>query len=114
MINLQAAERCEPSGMIPELLTELPRPSIGLANVGVAMELGRYQGWTKRHSQVELTLRPLARIRQLGTDILHPERVLGAIPKFGHQRQAQPHRREGGGQCDTDCWLGAVREAPRS
>ena len=63
MVNLQAAERCEPPGMIPELLTELPRPSIGLADVGVAVELGRDQGWTKRQLQVELTLGPLARIR---------------------------------------------------
>ena len=62
MVEIQAAERREPSGVIPKLLTELPRPSVGLADVGVAVELGRDEGWTKRHLQVELTLGPLARI----------------------------------------------------
>ena len=63
MGELQAAERCEPPGVIPKLLTELPRPSIGAADVGVAVELGREHGGTKRHLQVQLTLGPLAHIR---------------------------------------------------
>jgi len=64
MVEHQAAECCEPPGVIPELLTELPGPRIGSANVGVPAELGRKQGWTKRHLQVQLALGPLVRIGQ--------------------------------------------------
>ena len=63
MVEHQATECCEPPGVIPELLTEFPGPRIGSANVGVAAELGREQGGTKRHLQVQLLLGPLARIR---------------------------------------------------
>jgi len=52
MVELQAAERHEPPGVIPELSTELPGPCIGSADVGVAADLGREQGRTKRHLQV--------------------------------------------------------------
>jgi hypothetical protein len=41
MVEVQAAERRELAGVIPELPTELPRPRIGLADVGVAEALGR-------------------------------------------------------------------------
>jgi hypothetical protein len=63
MVELQAAECREPPGVIPELPTELPGPRIGSVNVGVAVDLGREEGGTKRHLQVQLPLRPLARIR---------------------------------------------------
>ena len=63
MVDHQTAERRELPGVIPELLTELPCPRIGSANVGVAVELGRDQCGTKRHLQIQLTLGPLARIR---------------------------------------------------
>ena len=48
--------------MISDLPTELPCPGIGSADVGVALELGRDQGRTKRHLQIQLTLGPLARV----------------------------------------------------
>ena len=64
MVVLQAAERHELAGMIPELPTELPRPGIGSADVGVAVALGHIQGGAKRHLQIQLTLGPLAHIRQ--------------------------------------------------
>ncbi len=60
---MQAAERRETPGVIPELLAELPGPRIGSADVGVAVALGRDQGGTKRHLQIQLTLGPLAHIR---------------------------------------------------
>ena len=63
MVELQAAERRELPGVILELPTELPGPRIGSADVGVAVDLGREQGGTKRHLQIQLTLGPLARIR---------------------------------------------------
>ncbi len=63
MVELQAAKRRELPGVILELPTELPGPGIGSADVGVAGELGRIQGWTKRHLQIQLTLGPLAHIR---------------------------------------------------
>ena len=63
MVELQAAERREPPGVIPELPTEFPSPRIGSANVGVAVDLGRDQGGTKRHLQIQLPLGPLAHIR---------------------------------------------------
>ena len=63
MVVVQAAERRELPGKIPELPTELPGPRIGSADVGVAVGLGRVQGDTKRHLQIQLTLGPLARIR---------------------------------------------------
>jgi hypothetical protein len=63
MVELQAAERHEPPGVIPELPTELPGPRIGSADVGVAPALGPEQGGTKRHLQIQFTLGPLARIR---------------------------------------------------
>ncbi len=63
MVELQAAERREFPGVIPELLTELPGPGIGSADVGVAGDLGRDQRGTKRHLQIQLTLGPLAHIR---------------------------------------------------
>ena len=63
MVELQAAERRETPGVIPELLAELPDPRIGSADVGVAMAFGRAQGGTKRHLQVQLALGPLSRIR---------------------------------------------------
>ena len=61
MVELQAAERHETPGLIPELPTELPGPCIGSADVGVAADLSGEQGGT--HLQIELTLGPLARIR---------------------------------------------------
>jgi len=64
MGELQAAERREPPGVIPDLPTELPCPRIGSAGVGVAMAFGREQGGAKGHLQVQLTLGPLARIRK--------------------------------------------------
>ena len=64
MVELQAAERREPPGIIPELPTELRRPRVGPADVRVAGDLGRGQGGTKRHLQIQLTRSPLARIRQ--------------------------------------------------
>ena len=63
MVEHQATKRRELAGVIPELPTELPDPGIGSADVGVAGELGRIQGWTKRHLQIQLTLGPLSRIR---------------------------------------------------
>ena len=63
MVEIQAAERREPPGVIPELPTELPGPRIGSADVGVAADLGREQGGAERHLQVQLTLGPLAHIR---------------------------------------------------
>jgi hypothetical protein len=63
MMELQAAERCEPPGAIPELPTEFPYPRIGLANVGVVVGFGRELSGTKRNFQVQLTLGPLAHIR---------------------------------------------------
>ena len=39
MVEIQAAERCELPGMIPELPTELRGPRIGSADVGMALEL---------------------------------------------------------------------------
>jgi hypothetical protein len=62
MVEIQAAERREPPGVIPDLPTELPCPRIGSADVGVAVALGHIQGGTKRHLQVQLALGPLARI----------------------------------------------------
>jgi hypothetical protein len=43
VVEKQAAEHCEPPGVIPELPTELQRPRIGSADVGVAEDLGREQ-----------------------------------------------------------------------
>ena len=63
MVELQAAERRELQGVIPELPTKLPRPRIGSADVGVAEALGRDQCGAERHLQVQLPPRPLARIR---------------------------------------------------
>ena len=63
MVDRQAAERRDLAGIIIELPTELPCPRIGSADVGVGVALGRGQGGTKRHLQVQLTLSPLARIR---------------------------------------------------
>ncbi len=63
MVEIQAAERRELPGVIPELPTELPCPRIGSADVGVAVALGREQRGTKRHLQIQLTLGPLAHIR---------------------------------------------------
>ena len=63
MVELQTAERRETPGVIPELLTEFPRPRIGSAYVGVAEALGREQGGAERHLQIQLTLGPLAHIR---------------------------------------------------
>jgi hypothetical protein len=63
MVEIQAAERCELPGMIPELPTELRGPRIGSADVGMALERGRDQGGTKRHLQIQLTLGPLGHIR---------------------------------------------------
>ena len=60
---MQAAERRELAGVIPQLPAELPRPGIGSAEVGMAIAFGRVQGGTKRHLQIQLTLGPLARIR---------------------------------------------------
>jgi hypothetical protein len=60
MVKLKAAERREPPGVTPELLTELPGPRIGSADVGVAEALGREQRGTKRHLQSQLPLGPLA------------------------------------------------------
>ena len=64
MVKIQAAERREPPGVIPELPTELAGPGIGSADVGVAGDLGRVQGRTKRHLQIQLALGPLAGIRE--------------------------------------------------
>jgi hypothetical protein len=44
MVEHQAAEHCEPPGVIPDLPSELQRPGIGSAEVGVAMAFGREQG----------------------------------------------------------------------
>ena len=63
MVELQAAEGRELAGVIPELPTELSGPRIGSADVGVAAELGRDQGGTKRHLQIQLPLGPLAGLR---------------------------------------------------
>jgi hypothetical protein len=63
MVERQAAERREPPGMIPELPTELQRPRIDSADVGVGVALGREQRGTKCHLQVQLALGPLAHIR---------------------------------------------------
>jgi hypothetical protein len=63
MVEIQATERRELPGVILELLTQPPCPRIGSADVGVAEELGRDQGGTKRHLQVQLPLDPFARIR---------------------------------------------------
>jgi len=63
MVELQAAERRELPGVIPELPTELRRPRIGSADVGVAEAVGRDQGGTKRHLQVQFALGLLAHIR---------------------------------------------------
>ena len=63
MVEIQAAKRREPPGVIPELPTELPGPRIGSANVGVPVDLGREQGRTERHLQVKLALGPLTRIQ---------------------------------------------------
>ena len=49
-------------GVIPDLPTELPGPRIGSADVRVAADLGRDQGGTKRHLQIQLALGPLAGI----------------------------------------------------
>ena len=62
MVELQAAERRELAGIILDLLREFPSPGIGLADVGVARELGRVQGGSKRHLQSYLALGPLSRI----------------------------------------------------
>ena len=59
MVALQAAERRDFPGKIPELPTQLPGPRIGRADVGVAVGLGRVQGGTKSHLQIQLTLGPL-------------------------------------------------------
>lgn len=63
MVEHQATKRRELAGVIPELPTELPGPRIGSADVGVDVSLGREQGGTKGHLQIQLTLGPLARIR---------------------------------------------------
>ena len=43
MVKIQAAERREPPGVIPELPTELRYARIGSADVGVAPAFGREQ-----------------------------------------------------------------------
>jgi hypothetical protein len=63
MVELQAPERSELAGIIIELPTELPRPRVGSADVGVAVAPGRGQGRTKRHLQVQLARGLLAHIR---------------------------------------------------
>jgi hypothetical protein len=63
MVEMQATKRRELPGMIPELPTELQRPRIGSADVGVAVAFGREQGRAERHLQVQLALGPLAHIR---------------------------------------------------
>jgi hypothetical protein len=62
MVEIQAAERRELSGVIPQLPTKLPRSRIGSAHVGVALAFGREQGGTDRHLQIQLPFGPLARI----------------------------------------------------
>ena len=44
MVEIQAAERREPPGVIPELPTELPGPGIGSADVGVSSPRGCKKG----------------------------------------------------------------------
>ena len=63
MVQMQATKRRELPGMIPELPTELQRPRIDSADVGVGVALGREQRGTKCHLQVQLALGPLAHIR---------------------------------------------------
>jgi hypothetical protein len=63
MVEHRAAERCEPPGVIPDVPSELQRPGIGSAEVGVAMAFGREQGGSERHLQVQFTRGPLALIR---------------------------------------------------
>ena len=43
MVELQAAERRELPGVIPELPTEFPYPRIGSSNFGVVVGFGREQ-----------------------------------------------------------------------
>ncbi len=63
MVEIQATERRELAGVIPELPTELPRPRIGSTDVGIAVAFGREQGGAERHLQIQLALGPLAHIR---------------------------------------------------
>jgi len=51
------------AGIVIELPTELPRPRIGSAEVGVAEDLGREQRGAERHLQIQLALGLLAGIR---------------------------------------------------
>src|SRR6516162_8995506 len=115
MINLQAAERCEPPRVIPELLTELPRPSIGSADVGVAVELGRDQGWTKRHLQMQLALGPLAHCEarvHVGLEHYTVQRAADALTAFDHQRKLHPYRRVRGRKNDAEDGVSERGEGP--
>jgi hypothetical protein len=50
MVKIQAAERREPPGVIPESPTEFPRPRIGSTDLGVAIAFGREERGAERHS----------------------------------------------------------------
>ena len=63
MVEHEAAERRELAGPIFELPTELPGAGIGAAEGRVAGNLGRVQGGTERHLQIQLALGLLAHIR---------------------------------------------------
>src|ERR1700730_3992067 len=81
MVEIQAAERCEPPGIIIELPTELPRPRIGSAGVSVAGELGREQRGAERHLKIQararparaypIALRPVPGLGEIGRPLRH-------------------------------------------
>jgi hypothetical protein len=72
--------------VIIELPTELRCPRIGSANIGVIVVLGRIQGGTKRHLQIQLAFGALAHIRerldQCQTSAKFPQARGAGVPSF--------------------------------
>ncbi len=83
MVDLQTSERGEHPVVIPELFTELPRPRIGAADIGVVGDPCRDQGGTKRHLQIQLALSPLALI---GERIDQSEALVELADRFDVRR----------------------------